>query len=160
VDREPDTPSAACRIAVAGPAANLVVAVVTGVVHVALVEADADPLVAAVAAVVSVTNVGVVAINLLPVLPLDGGHVVRAALAMATGRPEVATSVTIGAGHLLGWGLLGVAVLASASGDVAIALWAALMGFAVDDYGRQAAAGRPRALIRPRGPRALTRPAA
>jgi len=132
---------------------------VAGAVHIALVEADADPLVAAAAALVSVINAGLVAINLLPVLPLDGGYVVRAALASASGRPDVAASVTIGAAHLLSWVFLGVAVLASASGDVPIALWAALIGFAVDDYVRQSAP-RPRAVIRVRGPRAITRPAA
>ena len=168
-DREPETPRAACQVALAGPLVNLVAALVAGVVHVVLVEVDADPLAAAVAASFGVINAGVAVVNVMPVLPLDGGHVFRAALASAIRRPDIAASVTAGFGRLFGWGLLGVAVLASASGDAAIALWAGLMGFAIDDNMRAAAPLLPRSLERVplprvfrrvRAPRVARRPAA
>ncbi len=166
-DREPETPRAACQVALAGPLVNLVAALVAGLVHVVLVEVDADPLAAAVAASFGVINAGVAVVNVMPVLPLDGGHVFRAALASAIRRPDIAASVAAGFGRLFGWGLLGVAVLASASGDAAIALWTGLMGFAIDDHMRAAPLPRslervllPRVFGRVRVPRVARRPAA
>jgi Zn-dependent protease len=158
-DREPDTPGAACRVAMAGPLANLVAALVAGIVHIVLVELDADPLAASVAASIAVMNVGIATVNLTPVPPLDGGHLFRGALAFAIRRPDIAAALSASAGRLLGWALLGVAVLASASGDVAIALWAALIGLAVHDHTR-AAEPRPRALDHAAVPRVARRPAA
>jgi len=155
-DREPDTPRQACGLALAGPLANLIAAVVAGIVHVVLVEVEADPLAAAAAASIVVINLGITIVNLIPALPLDGGHVSRAALAVALGRPDVAAAITDNIGRLLGWTMVGVSVLASASGDAAIAVWAALIGFAVHDHMR-GVAPIPRTFTRAPVPHVLRR---
>ena len=119
------------RLALGGPVASLVAAVLAGIVHVALVEAGVDPLLTAVAAVVAVANLGVAALNLLPGLPLDGGRMLRAAVWAATGDEATATRVAAGAGRVLGIALLLLAVVASASGDAAAAIWSGALALTI-----------------------------
>jgi Zn-dependent protease len=126
--RPPDTPGRTLGIALAGPAASLAVAVAAALVHIVLVEAGADALAAAAAAILAVGNLGLALLNLLPALPLDGGHVLRALLWRVTRRPAAATRAARVAGRGVGGALLTMAVFSSASGDAAIALWAALLG--------------------------------
>lgn len=127
----PRTPGAAFRIAVAGPLANLVVALIAAVVHVVLVEKEADPLSIAAAAVVAMANFVVALINLLPGRPLDGGHILEAAVWKLTGRPARAAQLAAAAGRTIAALAIGVALIASASGDVAAALWLGLLGLVI-----------------------------
>ena len=124
----PHTAAAEFRIALGGPLASLLTALVAAAAHVALVESNADPLVASVAAVVAVANLAVVVLNLLPGLPLDGGRVLKAAVWGATGDETRATRVAAGAGRALATALLALAIIASASGDAAAAIWSGALG--------------------------------
>jgi Zn-dependent protease len=127
----PWTPGIAFRIAIAGPVASTVLAVAAAIAHVILVEADADPLTSAILALAAAANLAIAAINLLPGLPLDGGHVVAAALWRFTGQPADAGRSAATLGRLLGIGMIAVAIIGSASGDAGLALWLALFGIAI-----------------------------
>src|SRR5262249_57670738 len=98
-DREPGTPGQVCALALAGPAANLLVAVAAGIVHVVLVDAGADPLAAAAAASIVVINLGITLVNLIPALPLDGGHAARAVLGGVLRRPDIAGATAAATGR-------------------------------------------------------------
>jgi Zn-dependent protease len=124
----PRTAASELRIALGGPLASLLTALVAAAAHVALVESNADPLLASVAAVVAVANLAVALLNLLPGLPLDGGRVLKAALWGVTGDETRATRIAAGAGRILAGGLLGLAIVASASGDAAAAIWSGALG--------------------------------
>jgi Zn-dependent protease len=127
----PRSPATEFRLALGGPLASLATAALAAVVHVLLVEAGVDPLLTAVAAVVAVANVGVAALNLLPGLPLDGGRMLRAAIWATTGDEATATRLAVGAGRVLGSTLLVLAVVASASGDAATAIWSGALGLTI-----------------------------
>ena len=118
-------------IAVTGPITSLTLAALAAVAHVAIVETAGAGLPATVAALLAVANFAIAAVNLVPGLPLDGGHMLRAAVWAMTGRPEAATRIAMVAGRRVGEAVIAVAVLASAFGFVALAVWAALLGFVV-----------------------------
>jgi Zn-dependent protease len=144
LSRPPDTPGLTLGIALAGPAASLAVAVATALGHIVLVEAGADALAAAATAILAVGNLGLALLNLIPALPLDGGHALRALLWRVTRRPVDATRMVKVAGRGVGGALLAIAVFSSASGDAAIALWAALLGCVIHQYsGTSGPPGRP-----------------
>ena len=127
----PATPGVELSVAIAGPLASAAAAVVATAAHVGLVFADADPLLAASSAVVAVGNLLAAAFNCIPAVPLDGGHALHAAVWAVTGREETARRVTTATGGALGVGLIGLAVVASASADAALAVWLGLLGVSV-----------------------------
>ena len=141
--RPPDTPGLALGIALAGPAASLAVAVGAALGHIVLVEAGGDALAAAATAILVVGNLGLALLNLIPALPLDGGHALRALLWRVTRRREEATRVVSVVGRGVGGALLAMAVFSSASGDAAIALWAALLGCVIHQHSGMPAAPEP-----------------
>jgi Zn-dependent protease len=131
LDTAPRLPRVAAGIAIAGPLANALVGLVAAVAHIVLVELDADPLLAAVAALLAVANLFLTVFNLVPALPLDGGRVLHAAIWALTGREAIGTRVATATGRAVGAALLVVALIASASGDAAVALWLAVLGLSV-----------------------------
>lgn len=116
-------------IAAAGPATSLALALLAALAHVAIVETTGPGLPATLAALIALANVAIALLNVVPGLPLDGGRMLRAALWAWTGQADGATRFVAMAGRRFGEGLIGLAVLASAFGYVALALWAALLGF-------------------------------
>lgn len=128
------SPAVELRIALAGPLGSLGLALLAALAHIALVELQADPLASAAAAIVTVGNLGLAIVNVLPGLPLDGGHVLKAGLRWVGGRPHRATRAAELVGRVLGGLLLGLGVLAAASGDTALGLWAALLGVVLSYY--------------------------
>jgi Zn-dependent protease len=131
LDTAPRLPRVAAGIAIAGPLANALVVLVAAVAHIVLVELDADPLLAAVAALLAVANLFLTVFNLVPALPLDGGRVLHAAIWALTGCEAIGTRVATATGRAVGAALLVVALIASASGDAAVALWLAVLGLSV-----------------------------
>ena len=127
----PRTPRIAFSIAIGGPLVSVTLGVLAALGHIAAVEADADPLAAAILALTAVTNFAIAAINLVPGLPLDGGHALAALLWRVTGRPGDAGRVAAVFGRFVGVGLTAIAVVASASGDAGLALWLALFGITI-----------------------------
>src|SRR5437764_13857495 len=89
----PTSPGAELRIALAGPAASAGIAVAATLAHVALVFADVDPLLATGATVVAIGNLLIVLFNVIPALPLDGGHALHALLWALTGRAAAGARV-------------------------------------------------------------------
>ena len=120
-------------IAAAGPFTSLAVSLLSAVAHVVIVETAGPGLPATIAALIALANLTIALLNTAPGLPLDGGRLLRAVAWAWTGRPDAATRFAVVAGRRLAEGLIGLAVLASTFGYVAIALWAALLGFVLRD---------------------------
>jgi stage IV sporulation protein FB len=108
IERMPDRPSQELVIAIAGPAVNVVIAVLLIVLfgvtftpeRIADIEQGRLDFITRLAAV----NIALVLFNLLPAFPMDGGRVLRAVLAMRLGRLR-ATQIAAIIGQIVAFGL-------------------------------------------------------
>jgi Zn-dependent protease/predicted transcriptional regulator len=126
---EPRTARAELEIAVAGPAMSLTLALVFGVLHYVGLGVAPLPLVD-LADRLKWMNLLLVAFNLVPGFPLDGGRVLRALLWAIWGKLAPATRAAAQVGSLFGALLIALG-LASALfyGNVLGGIWFVLIGF-------------------------------
>lgn len=103
---EPDHAGTELRIALAGPLASVLVAVVLGLVAWVLVLLDTGTLVIAIAGYLALVNVILAAFNLIPAAPLDGGRVLRAVLWAWRGDRIRATVWSARTGRVFGFALI------------------------------------------------------
>jgi stage IV sporulation protein FB len=113
LSRLPDRPSEEIVIALAGPAVNVVIAVLLIVVFGAHIDpnamAELENPAAGFLARLAAVNVLLVLFNLIPAFPMDGGRVLRALIAFRLGRRQ-ATEIAarIGQAIAFGFGFLGL----------------------------------------------------
>jgi Zn-dependent protease/predicted transcriptional regulator len=123
-----DTPGTEARVALAGPA----VSAVLGAGFVAAGRASGVPdAVAAVLEYLGWTNLLLLAFNLLPALPLDGGRVLRAGLWRLRRSRLRATREAVLVSRVLSAALVALGVVAFLSGAGANGLWLAFVGWFV-----------------------------
>lgn len=125
----PATAGAELRFAIAGPAVTLAIALLFGLVALALPESAPRALEAVVAYQLFV-NAAILVFNMLPAFPLDGGRVARALIWMRTGDLVRATATAASLGRGLGYGMVGLGVFATLAGAIG-GLWFAAIGIFV-----------------------------
>jgi Zn-dependent protease/predicted transcriptional regulator len=113
LERMPSKPSQELLVALAGPAVNVVLALLFLVALVAMGgPKDVSHLTLVggpILAKLLWTNVGLAVFNLVPAFPMDGGRVLRAALALRTDYVRATDiAATVGQGIALVFGLLGL----------------------------------------------------
>ena len=123
---QPRTAEDELRFALAGPAVTAVVAALFGVLAVALPSSAPAALRALVGYQLQI-NLLILAFNLVPAFPLDGGRVARALIWRRTGDMAAATNTAAGLGRGFGYLLIAFGVLLAFSGAPG-GLWFALIG--------------------------------
>ena len=114
------------RIAVAGPLVSLAI----GVVCVALAMwLELPSVVDGISGWLGVTNLILLAFNLLPALPLDGGRVLRSALWAARDDFRWATRLSANIGRAFGFGFIGLGLLGFALWGAVGGAWLAFIGW-------------------------------
>lgn len=134
LDRDPDTPGAAARIAAAGPAVSLVVGIVALVLTGSLNVLGAPPLVTVSLLWLGFINLVLAVFNMVPALPLDGGRVLQAALWKRGGERFSATIKAATWGRWIGWAIVAVGLwqfLTYGTG-----LWTAIIGWFIASTAR------------------------
>ncbi|MGZ4576641.1 MAG: site-2 protease family protein [Mycobacterium sp.] len=126
---EAKTPKAAFRIAIAGPATSLALAVIFGGLVVALHTVGAAPIVVGVASWLAVINLLLGLFNLLPGAPLDGGRVLRAILWRRHGDSVRATIGAAHAGRVVAFILIGLGLAEFLLGGLVGGVWLAFIGW-------------------------------
>lgn len=106
--REPDSPRAEFRIAIAGPAASFIFAVISFVL--VFVVLRSFLLAWAMFLLIGFWNLAIALFNLLPGYPLDGGRVLRAYLWHRTGNFDEATRTAARGGQVIAWTLVAPAI--------------------------------------------------
>jgi len=151
--RDTDSARAEFRIAAAGPAVTLLIALLCTALGVALAgseqgfidammlseDADISGPLALLAWLVSI-NILVLAFNLIPAFPLDGGRIARAIAWKLTGDRHRATSFAANLGQGFSYVFIAIGVLLLVNGAVISGIWLALIGFLLGSSARSAAA--------------------
>ncbi|MFD0744892.1 site-2 protease family protein [Phytohabitans flavus] len=123
------SPRAEARISAAGPLVSLAVGALFGGAAALLRLAGSTGLVAGVLTWLAVINLGIAALNLVPVAPLDGGRILHAALWKYRGDPTGATLTVAWVGRGLGTVVIALGLVELLRGFGFSGLWVALLGW-------------------------------
>jgi Zn-dependent protease/CBS domain-containing protein len=132
--REPDTPRAEFRIAIAGPAASFLIAVVFAVIM-AIANSLGLSLLVTLAFFLVLWNFLLAVFNMFPGYPLDGGRVLRAYLWRRGTDLNEATITTGKFGKIIAVALIGfgISILLFTVGGVFTGFWTILVGLFLYD---------------------------
>jgi Zn-dependent protease len=148
--RDSDSPATEFKVAVAGPIVTLAIALVCVAVGVAAAGSDefvkamrvedqaSTSGVLAVIAWVASINLLVLAFNLVPAFPLDGGRIARAIVWRVTGDRSRATRGAARLGQAFSYLFIGVGLLLLVEGLVISGIWLGLVGFILGQSARGA----------------------
>lgn len=131
LEGEAPSPRAEFLIAAAGPATSLVLAGVFGVGAVAISVLGGPGLLGSALAWLALINAILVAFNLIPAAPLDGGRILASVLWFIHGNRDRAMATAAQVGVVFGWVLIGVGALGWLVGLGFGGLWTALIGWFV-----------------------------
>jgi Zn-dependent protease len=150
--KESDSPGVEFRVAAAGPAVTVVIAaicfglgaVVSGTsdaLHSSQFSNDVSGATSAVLGYLTTINLFLLAFNLIPAFPLDGGRIARAIAWQITGDRNRATRFAAWLGRVGGYAMVGVGAYAwLAYGDAVFGIWLAFIGFFLASAARSAEA--------------------
>lgn len=124
---EPSNPKTELKIAIAGPAASLLLALLFWMVRNAM-SGYASDLVVAVFDYLAWINVALAVFNLVPGYPLDGGRILRALVWWRTGSVAVATKLASDIGKGFAWALIILGGIQIFSGALIGGLWLLFIG--------------------------------
>jgi Zn-dependent protease/CBS domain-containing protein len=127
LEGEAKAPGDELRFAAAGPAVTAGIAAVLGLLRVA-VGGQLPTWALALLDYELFVNVAILAFNLLPAFPLDGGRIARSLMWRHHGDRDRATTTAARMGRAFGWGLVALGALAFLGGAVS-GLWFALIGW-------------------------------
>jgi Zn-dependent protease len=126
IDADSRTPREEALIAIAGPAASLVIGGALVVIGLFVNQ----PQLGALLAWLGFVNVALAVFNLIPGFPMDGGRVLRAFLWRIRGDRLVATRSAAVVGRTFAYGLVGLGVfIALQPGGIFSGLWLAVIGW-------------------------------
>jgi Zn-dependent protease len=126
IEREPRTPGAEFRIAIAGPIVSLVLGLIFGGLW--LLD-QAVPYLAAPSLYLMRINLILAFFNLIPGFPLDGGRVLRAIAWQITGSYPRATRFATTSGQIVAFGFIAIGVYAMFNQLFMNGLWLVFIGW-------------------------------
>jgi Zn-dependent protease/CBS domain-containing protein len=125
---EPKSPRTELLMAAAGPAASLAISGIFLGLAYGGVWLGWSAVVVSVLQYLCWVNALLVAFNLVPAFPMDGGRILRALLWMWRGDSRAATKTASDAGSIFGMLLIGLGVITLVSGNFITGLWWFLIG--------------------------------
>ena len=128
MEEEPAGPGREFFMAIAGPAASLVLAAVFFIAYFGLRAAGATDILWGPFQYLAFINFWVALFNMLPGFPLDGGRVLRASLWAISGDQLKATLWASRAGQVIGYAMVALAVLGVLQGSLDF-IWFGLIGW-------------------------------
>jgi len=148
--RDSETPGEEFRVAAAGPAATLLIAVVAVAIGFPAIGGDRFVALArgreigtlpeVLLAFTALMNVALLLFNLIPAFPLDGGRLARAVAWRLSGNRHGATRFAAGLGQAFAVFLMGYGVYRALQGDAGGGLWYLVLGWMLGGSARAAVA--------------------
>jgi Zn-dependent protease len=126
IGREPQTPGAEFRIAIAGPAVSFGLAGLFGLLY--LLDQNI-PYLSAPSRYLMQINFMLGLFNLIPGFPLDGGRVLRAAIWRLTNSYDKATRAASISGQVVAFGFIGFGIFQVFTGSFINGLWMGFIGW-------------------------------
>ncbi len=123
-------------MAIAGPIVSLVLGGIFAALGGIGYNTGWPPAIVIVCGYLGVVNLGLLAFNLVPAYPLDGGRVLRSILWGLTGNFRKATRWAARAGQVLAWVLIAWGVLRFFAGDWLGGVWTGLIGLFLNSAAR------------------------
>jgi Zn-dependent protease len=152
LERDSDSPGVEFKIAIAGPLVTLVIALLCMLISFLIAGAsdfwagvrfesgDLSDAALAMLSYLAFVNVVLLAFNLIPAFPLDGGRIARAFLWWRTGDRNRATGMAAQVGRLFSYVLIGGgAYLAVAQDEFLMGAWFVFIGLFLGDVARSTA---------------------
>ncbi len=152
LERDSNNPGEEFKVAIAGPAVTLAIAVVAAAIGVIAAgpadfkeamlvrgSADTSGLLAMVAWLATI-NILIFAFNMLPAFPMDGGRIARAIAWKKTGNRASATRFAARLGQVFAYIFMGIGFLLAANGDLFSGAWLIVIGFVINGSARATAA--------------------
>jgi len=129
LEREPDEPGVAARIALAGPAVSVGVGLGSLALAWMVSNTLGGSLMTAAITWLGIINLALAVFNMIPALPLDGGRVLQAALWKRHGQRHQATISAANVGRWLGWAIVAIGLWQFFT--IGSGIWTALIGWFV-----------------------------
>lgn len=126
ITREPETPGAEFRIAIAGPLVSLGLAGLFGGLF--LIDQNI-PFLAAPSEYLMRLNFMLVLFNMIPGFPLDGGRVLRSIIWRFTGNQSRATQIASLGGQVVAFAFISLGILSLFTGQFTDGLWLIFIGW-------------------------------
>lgn len=126
ITRDPETPGAEFRIAIAGPMVSLALAGLFGGLYLI---AQSIPLLAAPSEYLMRLNFMLVLFNMIPGFPLDGGRVLRSIVWRISANQVRATQIASAGGQVVAFAFISLGIFSIFTGLVANGLWLIFIGW-------------------------------
>jgi Zn-dependent protease/predicted transcriptional regulator len=126
IEKEPETPASEFTMAIAGPGASFVLALLFGIIWFV---SGGFPYIQEPARYLTIINIILGVFNLLPGFPLDGGRVLRSIIWKVTGNLQRATFIASTAGRVLGFMIIAVGIVFLFTGNFLSGIWFAFIGW-------------------------------
>ena len=126
IEKEPETPYNEFIMAIAGPAASFVLAIIYGIIW--FFARNFSPVREPVR-YLAIINIVLGVFNMLPGYPLDGGRILRSIIWKSTGSLKRATFIASTGGRIIGFMIIAVGVFYIFMGNFLNGVWLAFIGW-------------------------------
>jgi len=126
IEKEPETPYNEFVMAIAGPAASFVLAIIYGIIW--FFARNFSPVREPVG-YLAIINIVLGVFNMLPGYPLDGGRILRSIIWKSTGSLKRATFIASTGGRIIGFMIIAVGVFYIFMGNFLNGVWLAFIGW-------------------------------
>ncbi|MFA5103815.1 MAG: site-2 protease family protein [Candidatus Margulisiibacteriota bacterium] len=128
MEKEPDTSVIELKIAIAGPACSLFIALICLAAFVVLNRTNAHPMVTSMVFYIAIVNMSIVVFNSIPGFPLDGGRILRAMIWKFNNNLKTATRIATYLGRFFSYAIMLAGLFFLSQKEYLSGIWLLVLG--------------------------------